>query len=137
MSPLDPNATQTTVGWLPQATALIQWLMAPLLSVVISAIYYKATSTSLSKSDRILVSAHGVSIAAMYFAALSVFWADASKPSYATPFMLSLLLPLALIVTSIFRFCGPRIVHWLQIINCICLAWVAFIGIMAVTGDWL
>lgn len=76
-------------------------------------------------------------IALLYMAALLVFWAGLSKGSYAVPFMISLLVPLGLGVFSLFRYQGHKVVHWLQLLNVLCLAWTAFIGIMAITGDWL
>jgi 4-hydroxybenzoate polyprenyltransferase len=137
MSPLDPSSVPAAPSVLSYAAAWTQWLLAPILASAISLIYYHAASPTLARSMKLVVSAHGVSMAALYMVAMTIFWTDKAKPMFALPYLCSLLMPAGLIIFSLFKFKGHRVVHWLQLINVACLLWVAFIGIMAVTGDWL
>jgi len=114
-----------------------QWLLAPILALVISVAYFWASPKSQSLSSRVLASAHGVAIAGLYVGAMSIFYANAAKPKYAVPFLVLLAFPAVLMLLSFFLYRGPKHVHLLQILNLLCLGWVAFIGGMAVTGDWL
>ena len=84
-----------------------------------------------------MASAHGFAISIVYFGAMSVFWANAARPKYAVPFVVLIAVPGALILLSFFVYRGPKHVHLLQVLNLLCLAWTFFIGIMAVTGEWL
>ena len=102
-----------------------------------SIIYYRAAAPTLARPVKLLVSAHGLCLAALYMLAMTIFWAEKAKPAFALPFLLSLLLPVGLMLVSLVKFKGHRVAHWLQLINVACILWVAFIGIMAVTGDWL
>lgn len=119
------------------AFAGLQLLLAPALAIGISAIYFTASPNTEPLAKRLLVSAHGVVIAALYLGAMSVFWLHRSSDAFGKPFSYLLLIPLLLILTSLFMFRGRKLIHWLLLVNLACLAWTAFIGVMAVTGDWL
>ncbi len=125
------------VAMIGSVFALMQGVLAPLLATSISVAYFRASPRTEPLSKRIAASAHGVTIALIYVTAILVWWAGISTPRLATPYLLLLLLPLSLIVTSFFLFRGRRIFHWLQVLNFMCLIWTGFVGGMAVTGDWL
>jgi hypothetical protein len=115
----------------------MQALLAPALAIGISALYFTASPKTEPLAKKLLVSAHGVVIALLYLGAMSVFWLHRSSDAFAKPFSYVLLIPLLLILTSLFMFRGRKLIHWLLLVNLACLAWTAFIGVMAVTGDWL
>lgn len=115
----------------------VQAMIAPALAIGISALYFTASPKTELLAKRLLVSAHGVVIALLYFGAMSVFWFHRSNDAFVKPFTYLLLIPLLLILTSLFMFRGRKLIHWLLLVNLACLAWTAFIGVMAVTGDWL
>jgi hypothetical protein len=114
-----------------------QSLLVPLLAAGVSGIYFFTSPKAQPIGSRIAASAHGLTIAAIYFLAMTVFWADKAQPMYGGPFVLLLLLPILLAVLSFFLYKGHKTVHLLQILNLLCLAWTFFIGGMAVTGQWL
>ncbi len=119
---------------------LIDWVafwLAPILTLFVSFVYFRASPKTQSLSERLAVSAHGAAIAVLYFGA-HFFWnTGASRPDYGTPFAYMLLVPVALAIFSAFRFRGKASVHLLQIINLICLLWTFAMGTMAITGNWL
>jgi hypothetical protein len=117
--------------------AWAQGLLAPILALVISVVYFISSPRTEPLSKRILASAHGVVITAIYMGAMTVFWAQKANPKFITPFLFSLLVPLLLIAVSFFVYRGRKTVHFLQLLNLLCLGWTFFIGSMAVTGDWL
>ena len=114
-----------------------QGLLAPLLAVGISVVYFLASPRSEPLGRRVLSSMHGVAIALLYILALSVHWAGQAEPRYGAVFIASLAIPVACIGTSLLLFRGRRVIHALQLPNLLCLAWTGFVGVMAVTGDWL
>ena len=114
-----------------------QGLLAPILALVISVVYFRSSPRTEPLSKRILASAHGAVITAIYMGAMTVFWAQKANPKFITPFLFSLLVPLLLIVVSFFVYRGRKTIHFLQLLNLLCLGWTFFIGSMAVTGDWL
>jgi len=122
------------IGW---TIAWVQMLLAPAFAIGISAVYFTASPKTEPLAKKLLVSAHGVSIAALYLVALSVFWFHRSSDALAKPFNYLLLIPVLLILTALFMFRGRKVIHWLLLVNLACLAWTAFVGVMAVTGDWL
>ena len=128
---------QVLPSFIDQIFSWTQWFLAPLLAIVISVVYFRSSPISQTIAMRLLASAHGCAIAVLYFGALSVFWANAAHPRYELPFFVLLAGPVALMMSSFFIYRGPTSVHFLQILNLLCLAWTFFIGIMAVTGNWL
>lgn len=119
------------------AFTCVQALLAPVLAIGISATYFTASPKTEPLAKRLLVSAHGVVIAALYLGAMSVFWLHRSSDAFAKPFSYLLLVPVLLILTSLFMFRGRKVIHWLLLVSLACLAWTAFVGVMAVTGNWL
>lgn len=114
-----------------------QFLLAPLLAIGVSAIYFFTSPKTQPIGSRIAASAHGITIAVIYFFAMAVFRANKAQPMYGSSFVMLQLLPILLAVLSFFLYKGRKTVHLLQILNLICLVWTFFIGGMAVTGQWL
>jgi hypothetical protein len=111
------------------------WLVT-FLAVLTSVIYFRSSPQDQPLALRVLVSAHGVTIAALFIAAMCIYWSNWSRAAYAKPYAVALLVPLVLIVVSLFAFRGPRSIHWLQLANVFCLAVTLFVGGMAITGDF-
>jgi hypothetical protein len=130
METTDPNILISLFGF-------AQSLLAPLLAAGVSVIYFFNSPRTQPIGHRIAASAHGLSISAIYFLAMTVFWANKAQPMYGGPFILLLLLPILLAILSFFLYKGRKTVHLLQVVNLLCLAWTFFIGGMAVTGQWL
>ncbi len=127
----------TTSNVISAVFAYLQFWLAPLLTLVVSGVYFRASSPNHSLGKKLAVSAHGVVITVLYVGAMVIWWSGGSNPIYERPFLLLLSIPAVLIVYSLFAFRGRLSVHLLQVINIAALAWTYFIGIMAVTGNWL
>lgn len=84
-----------------------------------------------------MVSAHGVAITAVFSVAMLLHGVNHADARYAFPFMFLSTLPVGLIVYSFLRFKGPKVVHFFQILNLLCLVYTFFMGGMAITGDWI
>jgi hypothetical protein len=110
---------------------------APLIAMLISAIYFFGSKADDSLFRRILTSIHGFAMTALYAIAWAISMTRQSDAGYGVPYAIGLLVPAALIVLALFRFRGNKKLHWLQIPNVACLVWIGFIGGMAITGDWL
>jgi hypothetical protein len=110
-------------------------LVAPALAAAVSGVYFVASPRAEPLRNRILASAHGATIALLYVLAWIVLISGQSNLRLGTPFSFLLLLPLFLIIVSFFFYRGRKVVHWLQIINVVCLLWTGFTGIMLVTGE--
>jgi F0F1-type ATP synthase assembly protein I len=119
------------------ALSFVEGSLAPLLAVAVSVIYFCRSPQTEPIMRRIAASAHGIAIALIYVGALSLNFAHLESQRWSTPFSIILLLPLMLIVLFVLLFRGHPETHWFQLLNLLCLAWTAFIGGMAVTGDWL
>ena len=118
-------------------SAWAQGMLAPVLALSVSAVYFFTSPKTEVLSKRLLASAHGLSIAALYLVAMTIFWANSAHPKFQVPFLFSLAIPALLIGTSFFVYRGSKTVHFLQLLNLLCLGWTFFIGSMAVTGRWL
>jgi len=110
-------------------------LMAPLSALAVSVAYYRSSPATQPVLLRLLASAHGVSIALLW--SLLLFWVAQSQDAAwrLTAFECLLLLPIALIMVSLFVFRGPRKVHLLQVVNVGSLIYVALLGVFAFS-DW-
>jgi hypothetical protein len=121
------------------SSQLLTWLayvlLAPMLAVAISGVYFVASPRAQPTRDRILASAHGVAMALLYVVAWIALLSGQSNPRLGTPFGFSLLLPLCLIILSFFFYRARKVVHCLQIINVVCLLWTGFAGGMLITGE--
>jgi hypothetical protein len=118
---------------------LMQWYGAPVVMIGVSLVYFFADTRRPALRERLLVSVHGVAGAALYVGAFVVAWLQPGgyRPYLAWPYFVLLLVPLALIGVALFKFRGNPLIHALQAPNVAALLWSAFVGGMAVTGDWL
>lgn len=119
-----------------QVVATIQWLGAPVASAVISLIYF-VKSQPLVLVRRLTVSAHGVLLLALYLVAAAIHQAGRSRPEFVWPFLASFLAPALSVVLTLLWYPGNKALHLLLVPLLYCALWIAFIGGMAVTGDWL
>jgi hypothetical protein len=73
----------------------------------------------------------------LYSAAWAIGSSGNSQHEYGLPYELSFAIPAALLVASFAIWDGPWQVHLWQLViwPALFLAW--FIGVMAITGDWL
>lgn len=122
------------VEWL---MAVLVWYSAPVIAALVTALYFVGSRDDVSLPRRVLTSAHGATIAALYILAMTVAVTHRFDPVLGTPFTVALLIPLALKVVSVVLYRGAKKVHWLQVPNVACLAWTGFMGGMAITGQWL
>jgi hypothetical protein len=111
------------------------WLPATIM-ILVSAIYFW-----MHKGNgwvRVFVSAHGITAALIYLAAL-VLWefTRGYRPWAVWPFLFVHLIPLISILYAFFRFSGPKVLHFAQLANLSSMMYTIFIAGMAVTGDWL
>src|ERR1700686_2159466 len=109
----------------------------PLLAIAVSVVYFRRSPKVQPLAQRLLVSAHGVVIAAIYLCAMCVWWSGSSRTVLGEPYAFSLAVPLLLIIVSFLKFRGPRPTHFFQILNLFCLHATFLIGGMAITGHWL
>ena len=114
-----------------------QFYGGPVLLCLISAAYFIASRNNGSWTTRLLTSVHGLVAAVIAAAALVLWMLHKSNRSYGTFYWIFFLIPFALVVASLLRYPGPKIVHVLQGPNIVAMLWSAFIGGMAVTGEWL
>jgi hypothetical protein len=119
------------------AIAIAQFWLAPVLALLVSGAFFAASPRTQPFPTRFAASAHGLSIAALYLGALAVNVFGGSRQSLGMPFLLLLLVPVALVAVSFFIYRGRRSLLYLHAINAVCIAWTFFIGTMAVTGEWL
>lgn len=115
----------------------LQALLAPVLAVIISVRYFRASPDTEPLPKKLLVSAHGVVVAVLYFGAMSVMWSHQSSEALGRPFDYLLPIPVLLGLVSLLMFRGGKQIHWLLVVSLGCLLWTAFVGSMAVTGDFL
>jgi hypothetical protein len=119
------------------ALAWAQWYLAPILALLVSAVYF-ATSPKLQPlSVRLLASSAGLFISTIYCVAGVIALLRLSRSGFGAPFAVAVTLGLGLIGLSFWLYRGKKLVHLLQLINLACLAWTGFIGGMAITGRWL
>ena len=117
--------------------ANIEWLLAPLIAIGVSVVYFLMSPRTEPLGRRLLASTHGVSIAALYFGALWIGTSGRGSASLESPFLVMAAVPLAPMIAAFFLFRGRKAVHLLQVLNLACLVWTLFVGTMAVTDNWL
>jgi hypothetical protein len=118
-------------------TAMLFWLVAASVPLLTSLAYFRASPLTESFSQRIAVSLHGAAISALCIGAVLVGMAGAPRAEFGEIFRSLLLVPIFLVIYSLWRFQGRRAIHLLQGINLLWLAFAFFFGGMAVTGVWL
>jgi type VI protein secretion system component VasK len=102
------------------------------LSAVVSTVYFMKSPTSTSLGRRCLVSAHGLSIVAIYLIGLTVLASD-SHPDltiWQRAIFGSLVVPVALVCVSLKLYEGPKMIHALQVVNVVNVLLVAFLTFM-------
>ena len=117
----------------------MQWYGAPFVMIGVSLVYFFADTRRPALGERLLVSAHGAAGAALYIGAFLVDWLQPGgyRPYLGWPYAVLFLVPLVLIGVAVFKFRGNLFTHALQAPNIAALLWSAFVGGMAITGDWL
>src|SRR5258706_14008318 len=111
--------------------------MASRASFGCSVVYYVAPPMDTPLPRSILVPAHGAAMALLYVGAMTVALRGASRPTYGTPFLVFMAIPVLFAILAMRFYQGNRMIHLLQVVNVLCLAWTGFMGRMAVTGKWL
>jgi hypothetical protein len=89
--------------------------LIPLLAIAVSVVYFRRSPKDQSLSQRLLVSAHGVAIAALHICALIVMWSGSSHKALGQPYAFAPLIPVLLIAVSFLKFRGPRTVISIRI----------------------
>jgi phosphatidylserine synthase len=117
------------------------WLLgqarfAPIISLFISLLYFHL-SPRQHPAMRVLTSAHGLTVFILFVMASSVRFNRIEGIKFLSPFEVAQLIPLVLIGLSLYFYSGPKRLHWLQIVNLPCMALSYFIGVMAITGNWI
>lgn len=118
-------------------TAMLFWLVAASMPLITSIVYFRASPSTEPLAQRIAVSVHGAFISVLCIGAVLVGMVGSPRPEFGETFRLLLLVPIALVVYSLWRFRGKRAVHFLQGINLLWLVFAFFLGGMAVSGVWL
>lgn len=118
-------------------TAMLFWLLIASVPLITSFVYFSASPSTEKLVQRIAVSLHGATIALLCVGAVLVGMIGAPRPELGEIFRFLLLVPIALVIYSLWRFRGQRTIHLLQSINLLWLAFAFFLGSMAVTGVWL
>jgi hypothetical protein len=114
-----------------------QTCMPALVAGASSVFYFRSSPADETLKRRLLVSAHGVAILALYLLAMAIFWTGHSSRNLAVPYELACLVPVALMLVCFLLFRGNRITHVWLIVDTVCLVFVWFFGGMAITDDWL
>jgi hypothetical protein len=111
--------------------------VAPIIAIGISVAYFISSPREQALSGRLLASSHGVAMALLYAALWAVPQGTKLNSNLGNVYPFTLLFPFALIVTSFFVNRGNKLIHWLQLINLLCLLWIGIAGVMRVTGQSL
>ncbi|MEN6584708.1 MAG: hypothetical protein ABFE02_01475 [Sulfuricella sp.] len=117
-------------------TAMLFWFVAASVPLITSLVYFRASPSTEPLAHRIAVSLHGAFISVLCIGAVLVGMVGSPRPELGETFRLLLFVPIALVVYSFWRFRGKRVVHLLQGINLLWLAFAFFLGGMAVSGVW-
>jgi len=117
------------------------YLAAPALGLLISTIYFRASPYTQPLWKRILVSAHGTSIAILNLGLLFILQFGQNinhqtEIKYCDLYCYLMLIPTALILISIIYFKGAKVTHLLQAVNIILLLWTFLMG-YPIFGDYL
>ena len=115
---------------------MFQWFGAPIASVAISVVYF-FMARPLPLIRRLAVSTHGVLLTAIYLAAGAIHDTGSSRAAFVWPFLAAFLIPALSVVLALCWYPRSKTLHLLLIPLLYCALWIACIGGMAVTGDWL
>lgn len=118
-------------------TAMLFWLVTALVPLITSIVYFRASPFTEPLIQRIAVSLHGVIVSALCVSAVLIGMLGSPRAEIGEVFRLLLVVPIALVAYSLWRFQGKKAFHALQGINLLWLAFAFFFGGMAVTGVWL
>lgn len=118
-------------------TAMLFWLVAASVPLATSIVYFRASPSTESFTQRIAVSLHGAVVSALCIGAVLIGMLGSPRQEFGEIFRLLLVVPVVLVAYSLLRFRGKRAIHLLQGINLLWLAFAFFLGGMAVTGVWL
>ena len=130
MQPIAPH-------WVEVLLDFAAWYLAPIVSFLISVVYYRASGGQVTPLWRVVISAHGVTITLIYIGATVVALSGHADLRLGPVFTWALVAPLTSMIAALVKFKGRKMTHLLLVPNLACLLWVGFIGGMAITGDWL
>ena len=118
-------------------TAMLFWLVAASVPLITSVAYFLASPATEALAQRIAVSLHGAAVSVLCVGAVLIGMLGSPRPELGETFHFLLLVPIALVIYSLWRFRSKRAIHLLQGINVLWLALAFIFGGMAVTGVWL
>ena len=118
-------------------TAMLFWLVAASVPLITSFVYFRASPATEALAQRIAVSLHGAAVSVLCVGAVLIGMLGSPRPELGETFRFLLLVPIALVIYSLWCFRGKRAIHLLQGINLLWLALAFVFGGMAVTGVWL
>jgi hypothetical protein len=116
--------------------AAIVWIVLAAIPAATSVVYF-FFSRATPPAQRVLVSAHGLYIAALYLGALTIWALQLHQRAYGPIFQALCIAAVGLIVHAVYAFQGNKKIHWLQVLNVLWLIVTFLIGTMGVTGEWL
>jgi hypothetical protein len=105
----------------------------PGLPSVVSLVYFLSSPRKQPLSKRLLASAHGVSVTALWLIAAGFYSLHTSSMSLGLLFALLAFASASLIGVSFVCYQGPKSVHVLVLLEIPCFIWALFIGLIAAT----
>jgi hypothetical protein len=118
-------------------TALLAWIALSIPPTIVSAVYFYSSPESEKFIQRLATSVHGLVISALFLGALLFGRFGNPKHEYGSTYGELCLVPIAIVIYSLWQFRGNKSVHILQAVNILWLGLAFFLGSMAVTGVWL
>jgi len=137
LNPISTGISRQFNDSMDALSAIAQFWLAPVLALLVSVAYFRASPGAQPLGQRLAVSSHGAVIAGLYFTAMLISAFGMARPSFDRPFTVALALPLMFMAFSLVKFQGRACIHALQVVNLLALFWAFFVGSMAVTGNWL
>jgi hypothetical protein len=105
----------------------------PGLPSLISLVYFLASPRTQLLSKRLLTSAHGVSVTALWLIAAAFYSLHISSGTLGLLFVLLALGSASLIMVSLVRYQGPKGLHILVLFEFPAFIWALAIGVVAAT----
>ena len=118
----------------PSCHTMLDSFVGPLiqlLPVAVSLIYFFTSPVTQDPARRVLASAHGIVVTAMYYTDAWLYELHGSSPRIGYAVAILILGWAALIGTAFGFYRGPRLIHLLLLTEIPCFAWAAFIGVLA------